>query len=375
MVDTLPKLLHVASCHKIGLTNQEVQRALAFNVNGTFELKVLSGENEQTKGLKDQLYNHSISFSIIRGLDHHSKVLYLIKECIKELNYFAPDIVALTTNWHLFIFGISKLFVRKKPKLVYTIHGFRNQSPLKGPIFRVIIGMLLLLFASLVIAPSNWVYQNFAFLKSRITVIPLGISEYFSLDYQKPNFTKPIIFIFASNFRSGKGHESLIVAFAKYFQANSLSTVKLYLPGDGIFLKKMQALVGELDLTNRIIFPGNLTFFELQSLYTKAHFAIIPSISETFGFCISEPLAMGRIVISNKVGVAIDLIEPMKNGFLFDNPNQINGLMEKVLSLPTSDLEVISKNAYETAKSLRWQKVVATQSEKFMTLLKIPCKI
>lgn len=370
MVAQLPSLLHVASCHKIGLTNQEVERAIAFQNIGKFKFMVVCGEKEQVPGLKEQLAINHIPFNVILGLDDHLKPLRLIKECVQLIKNFSPDIIALTTNWHLCIFSIAKLFVKKKPKLVYTIHGFRNQSKLKSTVFRVTLIALLFLFASLVIAPTSWVGKKFILLKSKLVVIPLGVSTIFIGKYIKPDFSKPIIFLFVSNFRDGKNHQFLIATFAKYLRNNSQSSVNLYLPGSGNYLNKMKSYVSQLHLENRIFFPGELSAIELHNLYLESQFAIIPSLSETFGFCIAEPFIMGRIVISNKVGVALDIITPGENGFLFDNQDHLYKLMDQVLSMSEEDLLVISKTAYDSSQSLNWTEVVNIQSEKLIQLLK-----
>ena len=332
MVTKMPSLLHVASCHRIGLTNQEVERAIAFQNSGNFHFMVVSGEKEQAQGLKERLLEHHIQQAVIIGFDDHVSPVKLIRECIKLLKKFSPDIVALTTNWHLCIFGIAKLFIYKKPKLVYTIHGFRNYNRVLSPIFQLAITLLLFVFASLVIAPTNWVAKKFTILKSKLIVIPLGVSKVFLGKYIKPDFSLPITFVFAANFREGKNHELLIQTFARYFQVNNPSSIKLYLPGSGDRLQSMQSYVTKLGLENQIIFPGELSANQLCDLYTQSQFAIVPSVSETFGFCISEPLMMGKIIISNRVGIAPDIIVSDSNGFLYDDQNQLYELILKVLS-------------------------------------------
>jgi glycosyltransferase involved in cell wall biosynthesis len=370
MVAQLPSLLHVASCHKIGLTNQEVERAIAFQNIGKFKFMVVSGEKEQIQGLKERLLEHHIQQAVIIGLDDHVSPVKLVRECIKLLKKNFPDIIVLTTNWHLCIFGIAKLFVYKKPKLVYTIHGFRNHNRVLSPIFQLLISLLLFVFASLVIAPTNWVAKKFTLVKSKLVIIPLGVSKVFFGKYIKPDFSLPITFVFAANFREGKNHEVLIQTFVRYFQENNPSSVKLCLPGSGDRLQSMQSHVKKLGLENQIIFPGELSANQLCDLYTQCQFAIIPSLSETFGFCISEPLMMGKIVISNKVGIASDIIVSDSNGFLYNGQNQLYELILKVLSMPQEKILKISASAYDTSQYLTWDKVVAEQSEEFIRLLK-----
>jgi glycosyltransferase involved in cell wall biosynthesis len=370
MVEKKPKLFHIASCYKIGLSNQELHRAIAFNNLHQFDLVVLSGEKEQIPGLKEQLLSNGIHHIIIPGLDDHTNPIRLIAACFKSLEDHSPTFVALSTNWHLLIFGLAKFFTNKDIKLIYSIHAFRNDSKIKSPVAQRLIGLLLFIFASLIISPSTWVTEKFKKLKNKISQIPLGISDIFIDEYIEPDFSKSLGIVFASEFRSGKNHKLLISAFSRHNKFQDKPLLNLYLPGDGPYLREIKEFSQTLGLSELIHFPGKLTPLNLQKLYCSTQLAIIPSRSETFGFCIAEPLAMGRIVISTPVGLALDYIKHGENGFIFNNENELFNIISRVSNMSRNEMLEISKNAYQVGKKLTWEQVVFDQSQQFLRLLK-----
>jgi glycosyltransferase involved in cell wall biosynthesis len=88
-------------------------------------------------------------------------------------------------------------------------------------------------------------------------------------------------------------------------------------------------------------------------LYRKCQFAVVPSNVETFGLCIIEPFALGRVVISRHVGVADDIIVHGQNGFLFDTEED---LLELLISI-FQDKEkccLVAKKAFDAREAFRW---------------------
>ncbi|MDB6036496.1 MAG: glycosyltransferase family 4 protein, partial [Verrucomicrobiales bacterium] len=75
----------------------------------------------------------------------------------------------------------------------------------------------------------------------------------------------------------------------------------------------------------------------LFGLLQSAKVVVVPSLSETFGLVILEAWAAGTPVVSSRTSGALSLIEPNKNGWLFDlaEPSQFLSALGEALSNPS----------------------------------------
>lgn len=297
------KLLHVASSHLLGLTNQETQLALAYHALPDLDISVLSGEKEQFIGCFAALKAADISVVRIRGFDEHHDLKRLIKEFIIAADNTRADIVSVNTNWQLLVAGLANLFVKKNYKIIYTIHGFRNNHPLKSFVARFFISALLFIFADRINAPSNYVRKKFHLLSYKTRSIPLGVDEIFFRNSKLPDFSKRLAFCFPGQFRSGKNQILLIKAFAEYINQTSDSNSILILPGEGVLISKCKRLAEKKDVAHQVIFPGQVDRLSMMEIYQKCQVALVATNAETFGHCIAEPLVMKRIILSSSVGI------------------------------------------------------------------------
>jgi starch synthase len=80
--------------------------------------------------------------------------------------------------------------------------------------------------------------------------------------------------------------------------------------------------------------PGDV---RLIGLFQSAKVVIVPSLSETFGLVILEAWAAGTPVISSRTSGALSLVEPDKNGWLFDlaEPSQFLSVLDEAFANPS----------------------------------------
>ena len=69
----------------------------------------------------------------------------------------------------------------------------------------------------------------------------------------------------------------------------------------------------------------------MLGLLQNCNLAVIPSVSETFGHCIAEPLVAGKCVVSRAVGVANDVIDNGSNGYVFCIDEELYDILDKLL--------------------------------------------
>lgn len=142
-----------------------------------------------------------------------------------------------------------------------------------------------------------------------------------------------------------KGQDVAIRAFARI--AKEYPRLKLVLAGNGSFsgsrgglgLSKgdrwrnsLEALARELKVEDRVVFTGHVTQRELDSLYERCRFTILPSYQEGFGLVVVEAWLHERpTIVSKRAGIA-ELIDEGTNGLLFA-PGEPKGLAKRMATL------------------------------------------
>jgi glycosyltransferase involved in cell wall biosynthesis len=208
----------------------------------------------------------------------------------------------------------------------------------------------------LVLAGSTELKKALPFIRKKCHLLTQGVEEELFSIGQPSDFKKSKNIIFAGQFRNGKNQKNLILAMGRYSKQTGNYDYTLYLPGSGILLQSCIDYSNKLGLSDNVVFPGQLTRVEMLNLYQKCQIAIIPSNSETFGYCIGEPYVAGLCVISRKIGIASDIIEHEKSGLLFDTVNDLTKLLVKHLD-KDEYLEMLSKNSFASREALRWRNI------------------
>lgn len=340
-------LLFFGSDYKVGLTTALTEQILEFNKEKEFNLFCVSSENEMESGLHAKLDNAGIKKEIIQGLDIHSNFKSLsfeIERIIKENNITHVNV---HNNWQLTLVSYVKYkrILPAKFKIIYTIHGYRHNSPLKSIFAILMIGIGLLLFADRVISMSSYVSKRFWFVKYKTDLV------FYMMN--KPEFNKekniiekfPLKMVFPAQFREGKNQDLLIKAVSDYINITKDRTVILYLPGDGYLLEIYKKLAIDLGISDNIVFCGKLPHKEVIELYEKTNIALVSSNVETYGRCIAEPFALGRCLITKDTGVALDIIRNGENGFTYKSQKQLTDILIKLHNKPNL-IEYTANNAF-----------------------------
>lgn len=363
------KVLFFLSSHKIGLTNLLSEQAIYLNKLETLDFDFIAGEKEQEKGLTEYLKSQNISCKRLNGLDDHKEFFRLIGDLKKYINIVQPDIVHVQTNWQLVIAALTKSLVKKKYKILYTIHGFRHNDRYKSKMALFIIQLLLQIFSSQVYAASSVVYKKFSLIRRKMKILFLGVeNKFFKFeDAATTGNIQDIKIIFPGAFREGKNQLSLIKVIRKYIDKTNDNSIRLSLPGFGPLQDSCVHLVEELNLSENVDFPGQLTREDIVDYYRNFNIAIVPTNFETFGHCIAEPFVLGLCLISKKTGVAIDIINKDENGYLFERDDE---LLEILVDLyhNKSKIENCGVNAFKDREKFRW-KDITKQYEQYVLSL------
>lgn len=106
--------------------------------------------------------------------------------------------------------------------------------------------------------------------------------------------------------------------------------VHLVMVGNGVFEKELKDRYSQhpgihfMDFQNQLLMP---------SVYEMADVFVLSSQSETWGLSVNEAMANGKaIIVSDKCGCAIDLVENEVNGYIFEVTN-ITDLKDKIQAI------------------------------------------
>jgi glycosyltransferase involved in cell wall biosynthesis len=163
-------------------------------------------------------------------------------------------------------------------------------------------------------------------------------------DYARPNRTKVAavserfgigpkddVILLVGRMDPMKGQDLAIRAFAKI--APKFPSAKLVLVGNGSFSgahgglglsksavwrQQLEALVRTEQLEGRAVFAGHVGQDELDALYERCRFSLLPSVREGFGLVAVESWIHGKAtIVTNRAGVA-ELISDGVHALLFD---------------------------------------------------------
>ena len=157
-----------------------------------------------------------------------------------------------------------------------------------------------------------------------IQVNPLFYSG--SGDYEKRDREN---ILFAGQLVRGKGVDILLKAFSLV-----KTDQKLIICGEGKQGAELKLQAEKLGLNDRVIWKGKISKKELDHLYSKVLFVVIPSrVPETFGLSGPEAMSKGAPVIASDVGGVREWLIDGKTGFAVppNNPKILAKTITKLL--------------------------------------------
>ncbi|MEQ9115233.1 MAG: glycosyltransferase [Rickettsiales bacterium] len=229
----------------------------------------------------------------------------------------------------LFYRFFEKLFLSKQKAIVYTSPQYKKTS------------------------------SNLKCYESKTHLIPIGIET--PEQISKPDISIPKeYFIFVGVLRYYKGLHLLL-------QAMSMNNFNLLIVGSGPCKNQLKSLSQKLKLSNRVFFVGGRSDAEKNYLIKNSISMVLPSHlrSEAYGISLVEGLAMGKPLISCKIGTGTEYIN--KHGItglcVAPDPMSIDQAMQKIMR--PSMKEKFSRNAH-----LRFKKFFSadTMASKYLHL-------
>ncbi len=173
----------------------------------------------------------------------------------------------------------------------------------------------------------------------RVEVIPNSVNG--SFFHPAGRQKKEKIIFSAGNLKPSKGFRELIRAFA---QLDSAYELRIAGSGSAQFTAELQQLVHALQLTERVVFTGQLSAEALRDEMQQAACFALPSYHETFGVVYIEALACGLPVLAGNVGGHTEFITPDRGVLVdvHDASSLIDGLSDLMQRVDTFDRNALS---------------------------------
>lgn len=353
----MKRLLFFASDFQIGLSQVLTDQLESLHDGGVNNCVAVAGENEQEPGLNERLIHSNIKLLRIKGLDAHKDFIRLVNSIAAILKDNQIDVIHVQNNWQLVLAYAAKkrTSLLRGPEIVYTIHGFRNNSPYKAIAAQVIIGCGLLMLADKVICMTDYIKKKFRVISHKAVQIPLGVDDrFFGEDFITPQINHLKI-IFPAQFRIGKNQDLIVKAFADFVRMSKDYNAKLVLPGGGD-IDAIKRLANDLGIDALVSFPGLLTKEQIKDAYINSNIAVVASNSETFGQSIVEPYVLGRCILSTPVGIAPEIITNSENGWIFNTQEDLTQLLLE-LNNQKERLITIGQNNYNRRHQFWWAQI------------------
>lgn len=308
-------------------------------------------------------YSNIMLNAITNFIGRYKKVYPLIKDYdilhFQELpglkNLFFPEI-ALNSN----------------KKLVVTLHGspIRELKLKKRGVGRA-LSTLNCRFAIRNISKIENIVVNSHYMKEIIKkdlnrmsyVIPNGVNiEKFRAEghHDTPSLEGDFRIMFWGRISDEKGVD-LFIKSASYIIEN-YHDCHYYIIGDGPKFKEMLLLTRQMDLENNIHFLGFRNHEEIAMFAKSVDVTIFPfrpvsNISDNAPVSILEAMALGKAIISTKVGGLPEIINDGKNGLLAE-PDPLDISRKTALLIEDKEMRTkLGNNALTTAESYSWDRI------------------
>lgn len=263
----------------------------------------------------------------------------------------------------------AKILSFSNCQLIFTEHSTNNRR-IDNSIFKLLDIFVYKFYKKIIcisVDVKSVLMEKLNISVSKLEVINNGINiaAIKSSDgYERDSFgfsNDDILIIMIAAFRKEKNHSDLIHAISKLDKR-----YKLILVGDGQEKSRMEELVSQLNIVNRVFFAGIST--EVPKFIKMCDVGVLSSHWEGFGLSAVETLASGLpIIVSNVKGISSVLGDA---AIYFVNGN-VDDLIDKILLLENYSIYSKQKNkGFVKAEQYDINKSVEATIELYKKLIK-----
>lgn len=319
-----------------------------------------------------------IEIQKFQGVVINKKVIYpgLISKILFQEN---PDVI---NSWVMgffstFVSGYLKP-IRRYPLVVFPDFNVNESTAsfLKKP-YNFFYRKLPTSFADKIIVfthdQKNELARRFRFNKEKIEVLPIGVdtkdfSSKSRINLKEKLGLKNKFVILNVCSLSKKKNLELIFKSLMNFENKDIEFIHIGSIVDKNYKNYLNKMIIDFGIKSRVMFLGKVSRDRLIDFYKMCDVFLQTGFNESFCIPILEAMAAGKPVITTKVGVASDVIENGKTGFIAENENDIR----KTLEMLIRDFNLrrrIGKNAKKVARKYDWEIIIDKLEKIYMRLI------
>ena len=278
--------------------------------------------------------------------------VYLIKYAFKPV-----DIVHIHSPMFVLILLWGKL---RKAKTVITLHG-TDYYRLRGS--NVLKKLISVSDSILCVSQEQYEAVCSWYPGKLIRLISNGIDNDFFKATERQR-KKNILAI--GSLRWHKAFDILIKAFA--IIAEQHPQWNLVIAGEGADRKMLEKLIGNLNLSNRIVLKGALSREEIKNELISTEIFVLSSVTEGLPKVLLEAMSSGCACIATDVG---DCKNVLHDSGLIVNPSDENALSKAISTYITNDRlrDRMSKKSREISLNYSWDKYRKNHLDIYSSLL------
>ena len=263
--------------------------------------------------------------------------------------------------------GLIALFLSKRFKIGYILYAHGEEIVLYSRFFpEKYVSPYVYKHAKAVIANSSFtvgLLKKIGVKDKNIHLIHPGVDvEHFKPDLdtselrKKYNLSNKKIIVTISRLQERKGQDYVICAMP--FILKEIANAHYLIVGDGEERERLEKLVKDLSLEDKVTFVGFVSEEELPYYYNLADVFILANrITSTndvegFGMVFIEANACEKPVIGGKTGGAIDAIIENKTG-LFVNPTDEKDIANKIIYLLKNPDKALDMGKYGRQRAIK----------------------
>ena len=155
-------------------------------------------------------------------------------------------------------------------------------------------------------------------------------------------------FVYVGSLIERKYPAAVLQALAKVYPQGDFSLTYI---GDGAERKNIEEIQQQLGCKGDVRFTGRIPREEIIQYLEQADVFVMISKAEIFGLVYLEAMALGLIPVGSRNEGIDGIIRDGENGFLCEagNVEELVSVLEKIKEMPSERLDLMSRNAKETA--------------------------
>lgn len=390
---------HAVGHVRPGLSYLLVGQALALRRAGErrgIRVYVASTREEDTQGLWDQ----------VRAAFKADEIL-LLQDETTSLTRAAADLLGRGQHLVAHVQGTRQLralagLKKEHPgrlAIVYTVQSFRNASWKRRP-YSWLLSRMLRRHADYCIFLSPFAMGQFVnsgkLMRAGVEglrgggILPSGCDTGSGEKPTRQNALGPELvtalndpdgfrFLYLAALKPGKGHEWLVEGVAEPLQRHRHASVILAGWGSEAIRDRVRRRAEEYGITDQVVMPGAIDRQLVPELLGQCHAGIVPSVSETFGHCILEPMVAGLPVVGTRKGAGQWLIMDYHTGIGVEYGDR-RGMARAVEYLIThrDEAAAMGRNAAQAVRAVcDWDRIAESHFRLYESLVESgdrPCE-